>query len=234
MRRSARILSGYQLTRLLAHGGMLAPKRGTWHVYRGPDTRFEFFGLVPSHVVARLEAAGHLHPLADHPDRRVASSALPWPVVAGPVRPPEGVVTSRGKRPEPAMETLLASLSSRAARIRLKAAAGRFLDDFRRSVHPPPAHLKMRHTDDAASRMAALQRDLGAAAMGRLEDLIADRTGLRALSRRWGQGEENVLRETDKVLRALAAVYDLSPEADSPALASARTRSSIAASPLER
>lgn len=234
MKRVSRILTGYQVMRHLAHAGMLMLKRGVWHVYRGRDARQGQVGLVPYHVVARLEAAGHLQPVPDFPDRRVASPALPWPKAARPVRRPASIGAATEKAPGPAMERVIESLPGRAAGIRLKAAAGRFLDDFGRSARPAPVYLRVRHRDDAASRMAALQAELGAQAMQRLEDLIVGRAGLSALSQRWGLSEDGVLAGAETVLRELAAAYDLSPDAESPARASDRIRSSMEASPLER
>ena len=185
MSRASRLLSGHQLRRLLAYGGLLVPRQGIWHAYRGADTRTQSAGLASRHVVARLEAAGYLQPVTDFPDRRTASDSLPRQRTARAVRRPADISVPCSRKVGAALDHLLEAMPDRGTRIRLKAAAGRFRDDSGQAVRPLRLYQPARTAKDAAMRMQGFECTLGTDVMESLEDLIIDRCGFAALCVRW-------------------------------------------------
>lgn len=209
-----RLLTEYRVRPILRRGGIVVASRGSFRVYRGPDTRFQMVGWVSPHIIQRLSRDGCLSPMTEFPDRLGwRNGSVPDPVPQ-PVNSPLDKVNVPGRMQRGLAHAWLAS----SERVREKAAAGRFQDAFTRASQPMRSD---RQSADAvassAQRLSALESELGTACMRRLEDLIIDRATQSALSVRWAMDASTVRATAGDALTRLARAYELVPAADSPA-----------------
>lgn len=212
-----RPMTDHRLGRILGRGGMVAPVRQVYLAYRGPDTRHQAVGWVSPHLIARRLEEGGLSRTDLYPDRFVAGPALR---LAGRPRavqlPPgwEGAGCASGG-------ALATGLMSGRGGVRLRAAAGRFRDEFQRASCPaagPVRALAQTGRPQAPSdRLAGLEAGIGTPVMRRLEDLLVDQGTLAALCVRWSVEEAAAQALGQAALDAVARAYDLLPAADSPA-----------------
>ncbi|MBR9808916.1 MAG: hypothetical protein GYB49_17020 [Alphaproteobacteria bacterium] len=226
-----------RLLAVLRHGGLIVPMQGGQAVYRGRDTRTQRIGWVSPHIVTRLKHEGHLVAHADFPER-LMGAGLEMPGLDGAnIRPPQ----DGRARPPHRRETLFAevtkTLPGSALPVRLRAAAGRFRDDFARAARPDASRLRAgpaRATTEPAAQVALLEAEIGTPAMRDLEDMLIDRASRCVAAEYWRVSRQAADTRALSALKTLAEAYALSPVQESAAAASERIRSSIEARPFER
>ncbi|KCZ52509.1 hypothetical protein HY29_04285 [Hyphomonas beringensis] len=226
-----------RLINVLRHGGLIVPMQGGQAVYRGRDTRTQRIGWVSPHIVTRLKQQGCLTAHLDFPERLMGAGLdLPGLEGAHVRRPRQGRATALHRR-ESLFAEVTKTLPGSALPVRLRAAAGRFRDDFARAARPGARQLKAgpaRAVTGPAAQMALLESEIGTPAMRDLEDMLIDRVSRCVAAEHWQISQQATGPRALSALKNLAEAYDLSPIQESAAAASERIRSSIEARPFER
>ncbi len=224
-----RYLSEQRTGRLLAAGGMVLERQGSWHVCRSRDARLTPCGRISPATAARLIEDGILVEDSGAPGRWIAQDGMALPAMSPPA--PAGHVRFPVFEPRRHAAPLLHAVLSDTRypfdlRARLRAAANRFAADAEQAASSQPMTMRWdgipagssgmttldggpgRRARAAAARFARLEAVLGAPAMRALERLIIQDIRRKAYAEAAGVRADEAGRNAVSVLCALADAYD--------------------------
>lgn len=208
-----RSLDEAQVRRVLASGGILVEAGGEWRVHRSADARLRAAGRITPLIANRLRSLAVVHPDPDRPGRWLATRPLAAPAPEAVPLPAWLSPARRHVQPVSLLAAILGSPDSDPGeRVRLKAAAQRFLADITLagSAVAPSRMAPGKHPQAALERLSALEASIGLETFRQLESLIAGRAGASHFAKDYGYGStETASAGALEALRMLARAYDL-------------------------
>ena len=194
-----RLMSERRALSCLVAGGMLADENGRVWAYAAADGRSLKRGVLPRHILLRLQRNGQVRPMpgeygryllwrTDVPDR-LSRAAPPCPPV--------------GQGPAPSLLEVALSAVTEETRPRLGAAAGRLRDDLVQAASV------LSQGQGAVAALEAIEHRLGTETLRDLEAMLIDRDSVFVNAWRHRTTQSDVSRRAATALTRLGEHYAL-------------------------